>query len=102
MSSSNYYKAPPRKTDDLTYENWKKEVSIWQFQTNVETNKQGGALFLSLEGKPRQTVLAEVTVADINSEQGVSNIFKAVGGVQGLKNKLGLYEREFFTDSCGF
>ena len=78
MSSSNYYKAPPRKTDDLTYENWKKEVSIWQFQTNVETNKQGGALFLSLEGKPRQTVLAEVTVADINSEQSVSNIFKAL------------------------
>ena len=66
-SSNNGYKAPPRKTDDITYVNWKKEVAIWSFQTSIEQVKQGSALFLSLEGKPRQTVLAEVPVSDINS-----------------------------------
>ena len=66
-SSNNGYKAPPRKTDDITYVNWKKEVAIWSFQTSIEQVKQGSALFLSLEGKPRQTVLAEVPVDDINS-----------------------------------
>ena len=68
-------KAPPKKTDDISYENWKQEVEIWAFQTTVEAAKQGGALFLSLEGKPRQTVLAEVGVAKINHADGTKNIF---------------------------
>ena len=44
----------------------------------VEKVKQGSALYLSLEGKPRQTVLAEVGPSLINCEQGVANIFKAL------------------------
>ena len=78
MSSTNHYKAPPRKTEDLTYENWKKEVKIWQFQSNLEKPKQGGALYLSLEGKARQTVLAEVDPDEINCDDGVKNILKAL------------------------
>ena len=77
-SSNNGYKAPPRKTDDITYVNWKKEVAIWSFQTSIEQVKQGSALFLSLEGKPRQTVLAEVPVSDINSTNGIKKIFECL------------------------
>ena len=78
MSSANYYKAPPRKTDHITYDNWKKEVKIWEFQSNLDNAKRGSALLLSLEGKPRETVLAEVEIDQINCEDGVKNIFIAL------------------------
>lgn len=78
MSSTSHYKAPPRKTEDLTYDNWKKEIGIWEFQSNLEKSKKGGALFLSLEGKARQTVLAEVEVDAINCDDGVTNILGAL------------------------
>ena len=75
MSSTNSYKAPPRKTENLTFENWKKEVAIWEFQTSLEKIKQGGALYLSLEGKARETALAELDPAtQINCNTGVANI----------------------------
>ena len=77
-SQNNGHKAPPRKTEDITYANWKKEIKVWQFNTKVEEQKQGGALFLSLEGKPRQTVLAEVEVDHINSADGVKKIFECL------------------------
>ena len=77
-SSNNSYKAPPRKTDDITYVNWKKEVAIWSFQTSIEPVKQGSALYLSLEGKPRETVLAEVSLTDLSSADGIKKIFECL------------------------
>ena len=78
MATNNSFKAPPRKTEDLSYTNWKKEVKIWSFQTKVETDKKGSVLFLSLEGKPRETVLAEVDIDKINSAEGMNEIFKCL------------------------
>ena len=77
-SSNNNYKAPPRKTDEITYVNWKKEVALWSFNTKCEKVKQGTALYLSLEGKPRETVLAEVPLDEITCDDGIKNIFKCL------------------------
>ena len=78
MSAGSYYKAPPRKTEEITYENWKKEIIIWQFQSSLDDAKKGSALFLSLEGKARQTVLAEVDTSKINCTDGIKNILTAL------------------------
>ena len=59
------------------YEDWKKEFCIWK-ETNtalaVERRIQAGILFESLDGLPRQTVLSELTVEEITSDNGVKNI----------------------------
>ena len=52
--------------DDFPYADWKKEVKIWCTFTELDKKKQGGALFLSLKGKARETVLAGI--ADIDTE----------------------------------
>ena len=68
------FKAPPRKSEDITYANWKKEIDIWSFQSSLDADKKGSALFLSLEGKARQTVLAELETTAINHADGIKNI----------------------------
>lgn len=45
---------------NLPYEDWKKELQIWSRFTDLDQKKQGGAVFLTLSGKARETVLAEV------------------------------------------
>ena len=78
MAGKQNYKAPPTMRDDLSYEDWKKELAIWQAFTDIESKRQGGALFLTLHGKAREAVLAEVEVTKINGEDGVQNITKAL------------------------
>ena len=56
---------------------WKKELEVWQVANtviNVEKKIQACVLFESLEGIARQTVLSELTVAEITAEEGVKNI----------------------------
>ncbi len=54
--NKNDIKAPPALKEDVPYENWKKEINIWQLFTTLEKKKQGLAIFLSLEGKAREGV----------------------------------------------
>ena len=57
MAQINNYKAPPKLTDDVDYENWKekkkkkkKEIKIWRTFTSLE--KQALLIFWFLQGKP--------------------------------------------------
>ena len=68
------YKAPPEMRDGLLYSDWKKEVSIWTNVTDLDAKKQGGALYLSLSGKARDTVLTEVSGDDMKKDTGVKLI----------------------------
>ena len=68
------YKSPPEMRDGLLYSDWKKEVTIWTSVTDLDSKKQGGALFLSLSGKARDNVRAEVTPDDMKSDTGVTKI----------------------------
>lgn len=86
MASKNNFKAPPAMTDGLSYKDWVKELEIWSRFTEMNKNKQGGALFLTLEGKPRRTVLDEVTADQIDSADGVKHITKVLDALF-LKDK---------------
>lgn len=80
------FKAPPAMRVDLPYEDWKKELTIWCQFTDLQKNRQGGALFLTLQGKPREAVLAEVDVDKFNCEDGVDAILVALDNLY-LKDK---------------
>ena len=73
--------------EGLPYEDWKKEVKIWMSFTDLAKVKQGGALFLSLEGRNRDAVLAEIDNTDtIHSDAGLNTVIKALDKIY-LKDK---------------
>ena len=69
------YKAPPVFKEDMSYEAWKKELAIWTTFTDLDKKKQGPAIFLSLNGKPRASVL-ELDVGIISGDKGVEAILE--------------------------
>ena len=62
---------PEKEGND--YLNWKKDVQIWQMVTPLAKEKQGPALYLSLEGTARDKVRA-VDTTQLNSNTGVEHI----------------------------
>jgi hypothetical protein len=68
------YKNPPEMRDGLLYDDWKKELEIWCSFTDLEAKRQGPAIFLTLKGKARETVLAEVKPATLKTDDGVEKI----------------------------
>ena len=72
------FKAPPVMREGLTYEDWKKELNIWRKFTDLSKQRQGGALFLTLTGKARETVLAEVPLSKFDEDSGIDEITKAL------------------------
>ena len=45
------YKAPPSLTSSTCYEDWLKEIEIWQAFIDLTDEKEGPAIFLTLAGK---------------------------------------------------
>ena len=72
---ASHYKSPPLLQEDKNYNDWKKEVSIWQIATDVKSEKQAAAIFMILEGKSRQAVL-EMDIARLNCNDGVKNLME--------------------------
>ena len=64
--------------DDLPYQEWKKELNIWCSFTEMDSDRQGGALFLTLTGKARDAVRSQVTEKDIAGKNGVEVILAAL------------------------
>ena len=73
MSSRNF-KSPPVMREDMTYEDWKSDVEIWSDFTDLEPEKKGSAVFLTLVGKSQQTVRAGVTRAEMKSAAGLQKV----------------------------
>ena len=70
-------KAPPWLTSSTCYEDWLKEIEVWQAFTDLTDEKQGPAIFLTLEGKARETVL-DLDIKEIKAKNGVESIVKAL------------------------
>ena len=67
-------KVPPQMRNDLTYREWKHELLVWCRGTNVAKAKQGITVAWSLTGDVRKTVMSEVTIDDMDCEDGIKNI----------------------------
>ena len=72
------YKNPPLMSDGLTYEDWKTELQIWANVTDLDKKKQGSAVFLSLQGKARETVRASCSPTDMSRDDGLQSITNAL------------------------
>ena len=68
------FKNPPEMRDDLLYDDWKKELQIWSMFTDLEKKRQGPAIFLTLKGKARETILAEIMPTDMSKDNGEDTI----------------------------
>lgn len=76
MSKAKPTKVPVMRQNQ-PYGDWKKELEVWEATNkilDVDSKILSGTLFESLEGISRQTVLSELTVAEITAEEGVKNI----------------------------
>ena len=80
------YKAPPLLSKSTSYESWLKEIEIWQAFTDLSAEKQGPAIFLTLEGKAREAIL-DLDISLLKGNSGVKNIVTVLDKLY-LKDKL--------------
>ena len=85
MASSNF-KAPPSLSKSSCYDDWLKEIGIWQAFTDLAAEKHGPAVFLTLEGKACEAVL-NMDIEKIKGKYGVENIVTELNKFY-LKDKL--------------
>ena len=71
--SSNRSKNPPALSQCKTYDDWLKLVRVWRMFTDLDTERQGPALVLSLEGEAQDAVL-ELNEGDYVKDNGVDLI----------------------------
>ena len=64
------FKDPPEMRDALLHDDWKKEFQIWCMFTDIKKKRQGPALFWTLKGKARETILAEIKPTDMSKDNG--------------------------------
>ena len=67
------FKSPPALNESSVYEQWEKEIAIWQAFTGLSAEKQDPAIFLTLLGKAREAVL-ELDVSKLTDKDGVKNV----------------------------
>lgn len=89
--ASRSIKSPPVMREDISYEDWKSDIEIWSDFTDLDKEKQGSAVFLTLVGKAQQTVRAGVTRDELKSADGLSKVLKCLDE---------LYKKD--DTSCGF
>ena len=71
---------PPKLDESVDYENWKKQVAMWQVCCKYEKIQQGSALALSLQGNAREAVL-ELSMDDLCKDTGVQLILTTLDGL---------------------
>ena len=66
------------------YEQWKKEIALWKYFTNLSPEKMAPAICLSLTGRACEAAL-ELDVATLNSAQGVDELFAQLDRLKDMK-----------------
>jgi hypothetical protein len=89
---------PPFKKGD-NYENWKKTIKIWQAVTPLKKEKQGAAMFLSLDTEAKEAVL-ELPERLIAGENGLTHVLEKLDSLyQRDKTQLAFEALEEFEST---
>ena len=91
MSRAHNFSIPPKLEHGDNYENWEKSLKLWRLITDIPNSKQGAALVLQLSGKARESAL-ELTIEQINGENGIDEILEKLGGIYKKDNVDTAYE----------
>ena len=66
--------APPKFNEDVdTWEDYKKELEMWQSCTSLEPRKQGPAFYLALKGKAKE-IVKNIPNNEIIAEDGLNRM----------------------------
>lgn len=73
---------PPDCWDELSYEEWKKEIEIWDIVTGMAKKQRGPAVAFTLpKGSTiRRQVFSEVTKEEMSSETGLKTLLEFMDG----------------------
>ena len=78
--SKNLKAPPPFDPDEDNYEQFKKDLQIWEILTELDVKKKGPAVYLSLNKKARDAV-RNLSVADISDNDGLKKIIQRLDDV---------------------
>ena len=66
--------APPKFNEDVdTWEDYKKELEMWQSCTSLEAKKQGPAFYLALKGKAKE-IVKNIPNNEITADNGLNRM----------------------------
>ena len=66
-------KDPPEWKDGISYEEYKKEIKVWQLLKSASNKEEGPLIFRTLTGRAKAAA-HELSVDDIGAEDGLSKI----------------------------
>ena len=79
--SSKSVKAPPVfNPDEDSYEQYKKDLKIWEILSDLSVNKKGPAVYLSLNKNTREAV-RNLTITEISGGDGLDKIIERLDEV---------------------
>lgn len=81
MANNRNIKSPPVMRDGLSYGDWKDDLLIWSDVTDLDAEKQAGAVFLSLMGKAQASVRAGVTREEMKKKDGLTKLVTCLNGL---------------------
>ena len=64
---------PPTLNDGDDYDEWAREVKIWQLVTEVDKSKQGALVYLSLQGKARECCKS-IAIEELQGAEGIDKL----------------------------
>ena len=74
MTSMKMLKAPPNFDPERdNYEQFKKDISLWELLTELDNKKKGPAVYLSLKNKAREAV-RNLPIEEISADGGLKTI----------------------------
>ena len=75
MASANPKNSQPPKFDEDvdSWDDYKKEIQMWQACTSLDARKQGPAFYLMLKGKPKE-IVKNIPHDEIIAENGLDRM----------------------------
>ena len=67
------FKAPPTLGKSTLYNNWKKEIKIWEAFTSIPEEKRAPSIFMTLAGEAKEAVL-NMDLEKLTAKDGVVNL----------------------------
>jgi len=59
----------------MTWREYKKEIEVWSMLTNLDKQKRGPALWMSLKGKAKEAI-KEMDLNEIKAENGLDEMIR--------------------------
>jgi len=85
-------KAPPQFDPEKdNYEQFKKDIQIWELLTELDAKKKGPAVYLSLQNKAREAV-RNISVAEVSADGGLQTIIDRLDEVYLADKNTRAYE----------